>query len=925
MNTIEFLKSWCGDTGPFSVGAIDPDDSEGHAWLTTRDPAEVESFVEHHGALKRNLYYQVGVVRPDLGNRRARRENMAVATAVQVEVDPPKEIASAEELEAWQVEVGQKYIDPSYWDSLGLPQPTLLLFSGSGYQLAWRLEQPVVLWRGQPLAQDPALVDAVESRNRALVERLRGDPASTDVSRLLRLPGTLNWPGESKRAKGRTEAVLAEIVDYNPARRVPLGRLPAAAPAARTGTSAEIPEFEGAPDDDALLRAAEVLGNAWAAKGERHSAHLALAGALARAGWPEELIADFAAAVAEVAQPGNGMYDKRLTAARSSVAKVRAGEAISGWPTLLQYVPEEAVAEARKLLGFADPVEDDPEFAAALVEADPSPPPPDVTRVDLSAVLRKMERRWSRSTKIDLLHDGEMLKRIRQGALTTRADEDRDQFTGKALRALLRAAPEAPTELLVEHFAPARLDISTSDLAGIIDRMRTVVREEVRSKRPPSEFVLEPSGPREGMPVSKSEHNIRVALRKLNVEFKYNAFSDQKIISRSGVEEIVQDHHIKILRNTMEREFAFCPEKDYLFDTCEVIARESAFHPILDYLDGLPSVVPVEDRELPETWLIRFAGAEDTPYVRAVSRLMLVAAVRRVRQPGCLFQEMLILETPVQGKGKSEGLRALVPNTEWFSDDFSLHVDDSRRMMEQTDGKWIIESPELKGFLRADADAVKQYLSRRADRARMAYGRETRHKLREFVIFGTINDLEYFKDPTGNRRFWPVRVQQFDKEGLIAVRDRLWAAASILEQEHPEEEYLRLDPSLYEAAAAEQEKRRLVSPTEDRLREVFDDSVTGAIMINEVYKILGYEEKPPTRGQKQEIVSALQTLGFTKERAAIGGKQREYYMRGETDALRRIRLHVTGSAVTGWALRQETHASERGVDKAPQPAEIRSN
>ena len=53
-----------------------------------------------------------------------------------------------------------------------------------------------------------------------------------------------------------------------------------------------------------------------------------------------------------------------------------------------------------------------------------------------------------------------------------------------------------------------------------------------------------------------------------------------------------------------------------------------------------------------DTLLIDYLGAEDTPYVRAVTRKAFAAAVARAIEPGCKYDTMLILTGP-QGIGKS--------------------------------------------------------------------------------------------------------------------------------------------------------------------------------------------------------------------------------------------------------------------------------
>ena len=229
--------------------------------------------------------------------------------------------------------------------------------------------------------------------------------------------------------------------------------------------------------------------------------------------------------------------------------------------------------------------------------------------------------------------------------------------------------------------------------------------------------------------------------------------------------------------------------------------------------DGTPRI---------ERWLVDCAGAEDSPYVRAASRAMLVAAVRRARQPGCRFDQMPILDGP-QGCGKSSALRLLAVEDDWFSE-LPLLDGDVRRIIEATQGKWIIEACELKGLLQRDdaedddddddedgeddddegdggdaededdgddddddddglppAAALKSFLSRSVDEARMPYQVERTRVPRQFVVVGTTAATPYLKDATGNRRIWPILVRRFDLARLAEVRDQLWAEAAVAE------------------------------------------------------------------------------------------------------------------------------------------------
>ena len=193
---------------PYGLGAIAPDGGP-KKWLTVTSDKGVDRFVRRYND-DHNVYYQVNRVRADLGTRRATKADITECIAVHCEIDPPDGVTN---LAAWQRHEREK-ID-GLWRSPRIPKPTLAAFTGSGFKLVWLLDEAT---------QDR---DAVESVNRELVRILGGDKAATDVSRLLRLPSTLNHPGEKKRRKyGRTEPVLAEVIYFDASRRYPLDVFP---------------------------------------------------------------------------------------------------------------------------------------------------------------------------------------------------------------------------------------------------------------------------------------------------------------------------------------------------------------------------------------------------------------------------------------------------------------------------------------------------------------------------------------------------------------------------------------------------------------------------------------------------------------------------------------------------------------------------
>src|SRR5688500_19864162 len=116
---------------------------------------------------------------------------------------------------------------------------------------------------------------------------------------------------------------------------------------------------------------------------------------------------------------------------------------------------------------------------------------------------------------------------------------------------------------------------------------------------------------------------------------------------------------------------------------------------------------------------------------------------------------------------------------------------------------------------KSEREHLKSMLSRQVDGpVRLAYARLPMSQPRQFVIVGTTNDHHYLQDPTGNRRFWPVRVEKFNLDYIYKNRDQLRAEAVVREARG---DSIRLPESLYGAAGIQQERRRTADPWEEIL------------------------------------------------------------------------------------------------------------
>lgn len=251
------------------------------------------------------------------------------------------------------------------------------------------------------------------------------------------------------------------------------------------------------------------------------------------------------------------------------------------------------------------------------------------------------------------------------------------------------------------------------------------------------------------------------------------------------------------LRAFLEKEYRISAAGK-VSDAVELAMQARSRHPVREYLNGLKW-----DQEARlETLFIKYLGAADTPYTRAVTRAALIGAVARILQPGCKHDHMLVL-VGEQGRRKSTTLIKL--GRDWYTD--SLHTIKGKEAFENIQGYWIIEMGEMAAARRAEIEALKQFLSKRSDNYRAAYARRPEDHPRQCAFFGSTNDVEFLRDSTGSRRFWPVTV---DDTGLYMVDrltpeivDQIWAEA-VAAYKAGEKWYL--NPEM-EAVAAEVQKQ----------------------------------------------------------------------------------------------------------------------
>lgn len=296
-------------------------------------------------------------------------------------------------------------------------------------------------------------------------------------------------------------------------------------------------------------------------------------------------------------------------------------------------------------------------------------------------------------------------------------------------------------------------------------------------------------------------------------------------------------------------------------------ANEQRCHPVREYLDGLAW----DGTSRINSWLTDFMGVRDSAYSRLVGRFFLIGMVARIYRPGCQMRFMPIFEGR-QYRGKSSALRIL--GGQWFSDTpLNLHNKDSYQLIQ---GCWIYEIAELDSFSRADSTLVKAFVSSQTDRFRAPYKAAPEDHGRQGVFGGSTNEGEYFKDETGNTRYWPLRCEEVDSinlKGLADNRDQLFAEAVELfraeERWHPtaEEQHALFEP--------EQAAREVVDPWAERVAIYVSTNsfsrVTALELLTDCLKVEA-GKIGRAKAESMAISKIMRRLKWTKEREPTGNR-----------------------------------------------------
>ena len=312
------------------------------------------------------------------------------------------------------------------------------------------------------------------------------------------------------------------------------------------------------------------------------------------------------------------------------------------------------------------------------------------------------------------------------------------------------------------------------------------------------------------------------------------------------------------LRSYLHMKYRLRNKGDYE-DGFNMALFENSYDPLVGYLNALEwDRTPRIDDAL--NYLL---GVEKTEYNLAVFRLFLQGAVRRAYEPGCKFDNMIVL-IGKQGDGKSTLFKFLACNEDWYTDNFNFRDTKNKATIEYMTGKWILEMGEMEVMKKdtVTSNELKAFISSQADDYRVPYEKRPQRRPRQCIFCGTSNDKNFLKDRTGNRRYWPIdchateetKSRIFDYNLSRPYLQQVMAEAVHYYKEHPNED-LRL-PRRIELMAEQAQDEHL---EEDVWVQIIDDYLDGDIVgrVNAAYLYEKALDKNPADMRKGEAARIL--------------------------------------------------------------------
>lgn len=367
-----------------------------------------------------------------------------------------------------------------------------------------------------------------------------------------------------------------------------------------------------------------------------------------------------------------------------------------------------------------------------------------------------------------------------------------------------------------------------------------------------------------------------------------------------------------------------CYAESPLYQCVESVARENAYHPFLDAVESIATVIE-PDMDLWENLPYYLTGHKKTDPNYKLYNVFLqkffCGIYSRVKFPGIKYDVVLIFQG-AQGTGKSTWYRNAVLGRRFFSDSASLANDKDSIMIEQR--AVLHELPEVKAHFVRDIGHIRHAITQSEAQVRLPYSRSPITVKRQSLFCGTANEKEILKDPEGNRRFQIIKIFN-DLRPDKKLFKKVWSTVHSLLAGYDEsntddlEDFLEL-PYEYRKQSEENNKEfETTDVIEETISALLHRQFAGRdFQLTELLAILYPGNAAVNRGEQQRVTAILRKLGYDKKQKRTETGRAYFWCQQATLNLDAIEpLEVT--ELTNKADNVET--PQEPVNNVPEPVE----
>ena len=323
---------------------------------------------------------------------------------------------------------------------------------------------------------------------------------------------------------------------------------------------------------------------------------------------------------------------------------------------------------------------------------------------------------------------------------------------------------------------------------------------------------------------------------------------------------------------------------DPLYQCVEAVAMENEYHPFLEALERLATVVnPDFDlwENLPDYLLGIPRTDEKYELYKVFLQKYFCAIYSRVKFPGIKYDVVLVFQG-LQGTGKSTWFRNSVLGRKFFADSASLANDKDSIMIEQR--AVLHELPEITAHFVRDIGHIRHAITQSEAQVRLPYGRAPKTIRRQSIFCATANETEILKDPQGNRRFQIIRISN-DLRPDKALFKKVWATVHQLLSRFTEdniedlEEFLELPRELRDASAANNKEFETVDALEESIQAALrtPQFLDRPFKITELLAMIYPGNAAVNRGEQARVTNILRAQGYDRKQRRVNGEKNYFW------------------------------------------------